>query len=170
MTALQPPPPSSTHTVNPDHSAFGTTTLHADNRSADPSCRRCPHWRDRVLFSACGQEIFVAGDFNHVARVVTATREYAEQRQPIRPAPPACVVPLVLDHLLYLCTHIPPRLSQLRQRGLRLSPQWFRRSRTHPYRFTSCAHPPPVFPITLWFRRDGTQMNFVCGFLFGTFP
>ena len=58
------------------------------------------------------------------------------QRQPLRPAPPACVVPLELDHFLYLCTHTPPRLPQPRQRGLRLLPQWLRHAR-----FTSSAHP-----------------------------
>ena len=58
------------------------------------------------------------------------------QRQLIRPTPPACVVPLELDHFLYLCTHTPPRLPQPRQRGLRLLPQWFRHAR-----FTSCVHP-----------------------------
>ena len=41
----------------------------------------------------------------------------------------------------------------------------FRRSRTRPHRFTSCAHP-PVFPVTQWFRPDGTQRNFVCANLF----
>ena len=93
-----------------------------------------------------------------------------QRQQPIRPAPPACVVPLVIDHVLYPCTHTPPRLPQPHQRGLRLLPQWFRRSRTHPHRFISCAHPPLVFPITRRFRPNGTQMNFVCGFLFGIFP
>ena len=42
------------------------------------------------------------------------------QRQPIRPAPQACVVPLELDLFLYLSTNTPPRLPQPRQRGLRL--------------------------------------------------
>ena len=76
MTTLQPPPPSPTYSVNPDHSAFGTSTLHAENRTTDPPYGRRPDWRDRVLFSACGQEIFV-GDFYQVASVATAIREYA---------------------------------------------------------------------------------------------
>ena len=58
------------------------------------------------------------------------------QRQPIRPDPPTCVVPLELEHFLYISTNTPPRLAQPRQRGLRLLPQWFRHAL-----FTSCAHP-----------------------------
>ena len=77
MTAFQPPPPSPTHSVNPDHSAFGTTTSHAENRTTDPPYGRRPDWRERVLVSACGQEIFIGGDPNHVASAATATREYA---------------------------------------------------------------------------------------------
>ena len=77
VTAFQPPPLSPTHTVNPDHSAFGTTTLHAENRTTDPPYGRRPDWRERVLFGAFGQEIFVGGDPNHVVSAATATREYA---------------------------------------------------------------------------------------------
>ena len=77
MTVLQPPSPSPTHSVNPDHSAFGTATLYAENRTTDPTYGRRPDWRDRVLFSACGQEIFIGGDPNHVTSAATATREYA---------------------------------------------------------------------------------------------
>ena len=74
VTAFQPLPPSPTHSVNPDHSSFGMATSHAENRTKDPTYGRRPDWRDRVLFSACGQEIFV-GDFNDVTSVATATRE-----------------------------------------------------------------------------------------------
>ena len=49
---------------------------------------------------------------------------------------------------LYLCTHTPPQLPQPRQRGQGLLQQCFRCSRTHPHRFTSCAHP-PLFSHTL---------------------
>ena len=135
VTAFQPPPPSPTYSVNPDHSAFGTTTLHAENRTTDPPYGRRLDWRERILVSACRQEVFI-GDPNHVAGAATATRARRRNDKPIRPAPPACVVPLELDHFLYLCTHTPPRLPQPRQRGLRLLPQWFRHTR-----FTSCAHP-----------------------------
>ena len=76
-----------------------------------------------------------------MANAATAAREHAAATaatNKIRPAPPARVVALELDNLLYLCNHTPPRLPQPRQRGLRLIQQWFRRSRTHPHRFTSC--------------------------------
>ena len=72
-----------------------------------------------------------------MAIAATTTRECRRNDKPIRPAPPACVVPLELDHFLYFSTNTPPRLPQPRQRGLRLLPQWFRHAR-----FTSCAHPP----------------------------
>ena len=77
VMAFQPLPPSPTHSVNPDHSAFGTTILHAENRTTDPPYGRRPDWRDRVLFSACGQEVFIGEDPNHVASASTSTREYA---------------------------------------------------------------------------------------------
>ena len=38
---------------------------------------------------------------------------------------------------------------------------------------TPASHPVPTrffFPITRWFRPDGTQMTVACGFLFGIFP
>ena len=50
VTAFQPPPPSPTHSVNPDHLAFGTTTLHAERRTTDPPHGRRLDWRDRALF------------------------------------------------------------------------------------------------------------------------
>ena len=77
MTAFQPPPSSPTHSVNPDHSVFGTTTVHADNRTTDSPYGRRPDSGDRVLFSACGQETLVGGDPNHLASAATATRESA---------------------------------------------------------------------------------------------
>ena len=77
VTAFQPPPPSPARSVNPDHSAFGTATLYAENRTTDPTYGRRPEWLDRVLFSVCGQEIFIGGDPNYVASAATATREYA---------------------------------------------------------------------------------------------
>ena len=43
----------------------------------DSTYGRRPDWRDRVLFSASGQEIFIGGDPNHVGSTATATREYA---------------------------------------------------------------------------------------------
>ena len=132
VTAFQPPP-SPTHSVNPNHSAFGTTTLHADNRTTNPLYGRRPDWCERILVSACRQEVFIGGDPHHVAGTATATRECHRNDKLIRPAPPACVVPLKLDHVLYLSTNTPPRLPQPRQRGLRLLPQWFRHAR-----FTSC--------------------------------
>ena len=68
MTALQPPPPSPTHSVNPDHSAFGAATLHAESRTTDPPYGRCPDWRYRVFFFVpVGKSYLVAGDPNHVA-------------------------------------------------------------------------------------------------------
>ena len=87
VTALQPPPQSPTHSVNPDHSAFGAATLHAENRTTDPSYGRRPDWRDRVFFSACGQEIFIKGDPNHVASAATAIREYAAATATNTPCP-----------------------------------------------------------------------------------
>ena len=54
VTALQPPP-FPTHSVNPDHSAFGTTTLHAENRTTDPPYDRRPDWHERILVSAAGR-------------------------------------------------------------------------------------------------------------------
>ena len=77
VTAFQPPPPSPTHSVNPDHSAFGTATLHAEKSTTDPIYGGRPDWCDRVLCTACEQEIFIGGDPNPVARAATATREFA---------------------------------------------------------------------------------------------
>ena len=77
MTALQLPPPSPTHSVNPDHSAFGTTTLHAENGTTDARYGRRSDCRDRVIFCAFGQAIYVGGDPNHVASAATAIREFA---------------------------------------------------------------------------------------------
>ena len=160
MTAFQPPPPSPTRSVSPDHSAFGKTTLHAENWTTDPPYGRRPDWRERVLVSACGQEVFIGGDPNHVASAATATRDCRRNDKPIRPAPPACVVPLEADHFLYLCAQTSPRLQQPRQ--------------TRPAPITTMVQTLPVptrlcFPITRWFRPDGNQMNVVCGFLFGIF-
>ena len=64
-----------------------------------------------------------------MAGAATATRECRRNDKPIRPAPPACVVPLELDHFLYPSTNTPPRLPQPRQRGLRLLPRRFRHAR-----------------------------------------
>ena len=147
MTALQPPPPFPTHSVNPDHSAFGTTTLYAENRTTVLPTGDVQTGATAFFLVPAGKSYFVAGDPNHVASAATATREYAAATAAINtPCRPSRVVPLVLDHFLYVCTHKPPRLPQPRQRGLPLLPQWFRRSLTRPHRFTSCAHPPLSFP------------------------
>ena len=142
MTAPQPPPPSPPHSVNPDHSAFRTTTLHAENKTTDPPYGRRPDWRDRVLFSACGQEIFV-GDFYQVASVATAIREYAAATATTNtPCPTSFCRPTRARPLAVPLHPHTTRLPQPRQRGLRLLPQWFRHARTHPHGFTSCANPP----------------------------
>ena len=61
VTAFQPPPPSPTHSVSPDHSAFGTTTLHAENRTTDPPYGRRPDWRDRVFLVPAGRRYYRRG-------------------------------------------------------------------------------------------------------------
>ena len=152
MTAFQPPPPSPARSVNPDHSAFGTATLHAENRSADPPYRRRPDWRDRVLFSACRQEIFVGGDPNHVASAATATREYRRENQYSLPHQ------LVSFHSSSTtsCTSAPTHHPGF-----------------HNPANAACAyyHDGSGTPaITQWFRPDGTQMTVACGFSFGIFP
>ena len=58
MTALQPPPPSATHSVNPDLSAFGTATLHAENRTTYHPRGDVQTDATAVDIGACGQEIF----------------------------------------------------------------------------------------------------------------
>ena len=163
VTAFQPPPPSPTRSVSPDHSAFGKTTLHAENWTTDPPYGRRPDWRERVLVSACGQEVFIGGNPNQVASAATATRECRRNDKPKRPAPPACVVPLELDHFLYLCTHTPPRFHN----PANVACAYYRNGSG-----TSASHPVPTrlfFPITLFFKREGAQMDVVCGFLFGIF-
>ena len=142
LTAFQPPTPSLTHSVNPDHSAFSTTTLHAESRTTDPPYGRRPDWLDRVLFSACGQEIFIGGNPNHVAGAAAATREYAAATATSTPWPTSLCRPTRARPLAVPLHPHTTRLPQPRQRGLRLLPQWFRHARTHPHGFTSCANPP----------------------------
>ena len=48
VSALQTPPPSPTPSVNLDPSAFGTATLHPENRTADPPTRDVQ--RDATVF------------------------------------------------------------------------------------------------------------------------
>ena len=157
-------PPSPTHSVNPDHSAFGTTTLHAENRRTDPPYGRRPDWRERILVSACGQEIFIGGDPNHVAGAATATGECRRNDKPMRPAPPACVVPLALTTS---CTSAP-----IHHAGFH-NPANAACAYYHNGSDTPASHPVPTrlfFRITRWFRPDGTQMTVACGFLFCIFP
>ena len=85
-----------------------------------------------------------------------------QRQQPIRPAPPARVVTLELDHLVYLCNQTPPRPPQPRQRGLR----YYHNGSDAPAHAHTASHPVPTrlcCPIPLWFRSDGTRRNFLCG-------
>ena len=79
------------------------------------------------------------------------------QRHPIRPAPPACVVPLELDHFLYPSTNTPPRLPQPRQRGLRLLPRRFRHAR-HNTMVQTGRHPNDRF-LRLFVRYISTRFR-----------
>ena len=162
MTALQPPPPSPTHSVNPDHSAFGTTTLHAENRTTDPPYGRRPDWRDRVLLSGCGQEIFVAGDFNHVASVATATREYATATSATNTACPtsSCRPTRARPLAAPLHPHTTPSSTAPLTRPAPITTMVQMLPNTPTPLHILCP-PASVFPIALRFTPDGTQMNFV---------
>ena len=171
MTALQPPPSSPTHSVNPDHSTFGTATLHAENRTTNPPYGRRAGWRDR-LFILCLR----AGDIYRRGSQPCGKYRDAYQRVCRRNGNNQYALPhqLVSSHSCSTtcCTSAPTHHPGFHSpaNAACLLPQRFRRSRTHPHRFTSCGHPPLAFPITLWFRLDGTQVNLVCCFLFGIFP
>ena len=164
MTALQPPPPSPTHSVNPDH------TLHAENRTTDPPYGRRPDWRDSVLFSACGQEIFVAGDFNHVASAATATAEYPAATAATNTACPTSSCRLTRTRPLAapLHPHTTPASTSLPTRPAPIATVVQMLPHTPTPLHILCP-PASVFPIPIWLRPDCTQMHFVCGFLFGIF-
>ena len=160
MTALQPPPPSPTHSVNPDH------TLHAENRTTDPPYGRRPDWRDSVLFSACGQEIFVAGDFNHVASAATATAEYPAATAATNTACPTSSCRLTRTRPLAapLHPHTTPASTAPPTRPAPITTGSDAPARAH-----AASHRVPTrlcLPITLWFGPNPTQRNVVCGNLF----
>ena len=168
MTAFQPPPPSPTHSVNPDHSAFGTTTIHAENMTTDPPYGRRPDWGDRVLFSACGQEIFIEGDPNHVESAAAATREYAAATATNTPCPTSLCRP---TRARPCCTSTPTRHPGFHNPS-NAACAYYHNGSDAPAHAHTASHPVPTrlfFPITLWFRPDGTQMKVVCGLLFCIF-
>ena len=167
VTPFQPPSPSSTHSVNPDHSAYGTATLHAENRTREPTYGRRLVWCDHVLFSACGQGVSV-GDFNHKASVATATREYAAATATTNtPCTTSVCCPTRARPLaILLHPHTTPASSAPPTR-LVIITTMVQTLRHTPTPLHILCPPSSVFPKPLWFRPDGTQRNFVSGFLFG---
>ena len=90
------------------------------------------------------------------------------RQQPICPAPSAFVVPLVLDHCTSAPTphpsfHSPANAARAYYNNVSDAP-------AHTHTASHLVLTRLCFPIPLWFRPDGIQMNFVRGFLFGTFP
>ena len=147
MTALQPPPPSPTHSFNSDHSVLATATLPAENRRTDPPYERRPGWRERVLFRACGQRVFVAGDPNHMACAATAPREYAAATAATNTTCPtsSCRPGQFRSLSVPLHPHTTPASTAPPTRPAPLSTM-LQTSRTRHHRLTSGAHPPLFFP------------------------
>ena len=87
-----------------------------------------------------------------------------QHQQPIRPAPPVRVVPLELDYSLYLCNHTTPGYHSLANAAC----AFYHNGSDAPH--TTTLHilcsTASVSPITLRFRPDGTQGNFVCDNIF----
>ena len=147
MTALQPPPPSPTHSVNP------ITRRLVRPPYTPRTGRQIPHTGDvqtgatafylvprtghiyRRGSQPCGK---CRDGYQRVCRR-NGNNQYVLPHQPV--SSHSC---LTTSYTSAPTHH--PRLPQPRQRGLRLLSQRFRRSHTHPHPFTSCAHPRLSFP------------------------
>ena len=147
MTVLQPPSPSPTHSVNPDHSAFGTATLHAENRTTDPPYGRRPDWHDRVLLSAFGQEIFCWRELQPCDKCRDGYQRVCRRNGSNPYGLPHQLVSFHSNSTT-CCTSAPTHHPGFHSPASTTCAYYhrFRRSRTRPQRFTSCAHPPLSFP------------------------
>ena len=170
MTAFQPPPPSPTHSVIPDHLALGTTTLHAENRTTDLPYGRRPDWRERVLFCACGQEIFIGGDPNHVASAATATREYAAATATTNtPCPTSLCRPTRARPLLVpLHPHTTPASTAPPTRPAAIATMVQTLPHTPTPLHILCP-PASCFSYNTMVQTERHPNELVCGFLFGIF-
>ena len=127
MTALQPPPPSPAHSVNPDNSAFGTATLHARNRTTDPPTGEAQTRPTAFCLVPTDKKCFVAGDPNHVASAATVASECtATTTATNTPCPTSSSRPTRAGLLAVPLQPHNTLISQPRQCGLGLLPQWLR--------------------------------------------
>ena len=163
MTALQPPPPSPTHSVNPNHSAFGTTTLYAEKRATVLPTGDVQTGATAFFFSACGHELFCSRGSQPCGKCLDGYQSMPPQRQqPIRLA----------DHLVSshscsttCCTSAPTNHPGFHS-PVNAACAYSHNGSDAPSHAHTALHPVPTrlcLSDKTMVRPDGTQRNFVCG-------